>query len=298
MMPKLIDSIVLPKDLINSSYVSLFVFRTQGLTFDDPIFPAIFESPADRFEEPKGFFYNDTFITILGCIDSTVACDSESGRCVTNPAHPSSDLDRGIAEGAAVRVPAPFALYKHLKGDTTAAGMQELVDGAEAPDAELAHALLSNALWGSNLCMMYRVWNRLECSSCYNSVICRGIPPDQWKIEVRQWFETSLAQIQFNVFDTVRGGNGAGGDYAGIPLKYRGLCKMGKFRSIRWRNVSVWALFLLLFLAGGVSLISVKTEEEELWLIVGARLLKYTLQSTVRGVKRLALTLKMVCFDV
>ncbi len=37
------------------------------------------------------------------------------------------------------------------------------------------------------------------------SYVETGIPPDQWKAEVRQLFETSLAQIQYAVLETVRG---------------------------------------------------------------------------------------------
>ena len=44
---------------------------------------------------------------------------------------------------------------------------------------------------------------------------------------------------------------------------------MGNFQSVGRRNVSVWGLFGLLSFAVGVALASVKTEEEELWLIVG-----------------------------
>ncbi len=55
-------------------------------------------------------------------------------------------------------------------------------------------------------------------SLCGNSIIYRDLPPDQWKAEVRQLLETSLAQIQYAVLETVRGRSESWNlDYESIP---------------------------------------------------------------------------------
>lgn len=59
-----------------------------------------------------------------------------------------------------------------------------------------------------------------------NSRVCRAVPQDQWKIEVRSWFKTTLPPIQSNVLDILRGNAEDPEDYADIPPKYRGLCAM------------------------------------------------------------------------
>ena len=115
---------------------------------------------------------------------------------------------------------------------------------------------------------------------------CHNLPQDQWKVEARKLFEISLAQIQFNVLNIMRGMSPKGsyqdpGEYKEVPPKLRGLCKMGKVQSVGWRNVSVWALFGLFSFAVGVALASVKTEEEEFWLIVGVQLLMRALRWSV-----------------
>lgn len=61
---------------------------------------------------------------------------------------------------------------------------------------------------------------------------------------------------------------------------------MGKFKSVGWRNVSVWGLFGLLSFAG-VSLASVKTEEQKLWLVVGLRLVGKALRWTIEKASNL-----------
>lgn len=44
---------------------------------------------------------------------------------------------------------------------------------------------------------------------------------------------------------------------------------MIKFRSVGWRNVSVWGLFGLLSLVAAVFVASGQTEDQELWFCVG-----------------------------
>lgn len=158
-------------------------------------------------------------------------------------------------------------------------------DGTEATEAESAMILLTNALRGANMREIFPTKTATNwLPVCYNSRGCH-VPQDQWKTEVRYWFETTLARIQLNVLDVVRGNTGDPEDYAGIPPRYRGLCAMEKFKSVGWRNVSTWGLLGLLIFAAGVSVASVRTEEQVLWLVVGARLLIRTMHWFVHQVR-------------
>jgi len=65
---------------------------------------------------------------------------------------------------------------------------------------------------------------------------------------------------------TVRGINNDGPGYDGIAPEYRGMCKMGKFRSVGWRNMSVVGFLGLLFLASMVTLASIRAENGDLWI--------------------------------
>ena len=46
---------------------------------------------------------------------------------------------------------------------------------------------------------------------------------------------------------------------------------MREFKSVGWRNVSVWGFLGLLSLAGGITLASCRTRDQSLWLVKGAK---------------------------
>lgn len=107
----------------------------------------------------------------------------------------------------------------------------------------------------------------LEAKSHCDDMRCIDLPREQWKVEVRRWFVISLAHLQYSVLDIVRGIDQPGTARSGVgkrvevpPPNLRGTCHMGKFKSVGWRNVSVWGLVGLLSLCGAVSLASVATE--------------------------------------
>lgn len=127
----------------------------------------------------------------------------------------------------------------------------------------------------------------LSLSYYHSPQICESLPRDQWKKEVRQRFETSLAQIQFNVLDIVQG-SADNENYQAIPPQFQGICNMIKFKSVGWRNVSVWGFFGLLLFAIAVSVASIKTEDEDLWLTVGARQLVLALRLALEFMERRA----------
>lgn len=316
-MPKLIDSELFPKDLINSSSVSIFLFGSQGMTYDkyreDPVFPATSKATGGG-DFADAYVNNEPLPGILGCIDNTYICDPELGTCWNYPAKPMIVYNVSHFQGWAwLNIDGPPetidetepafppesvhlydfpSVYNSTSGETTFTGIWDRAINSSATEAELSLALLFHVLWGSNLCFMWQTWKTIEATSlCGNSMICKNLPPDQWKAEVRQLFETSLAQIQYAVLDTVRGRNEYWvPDYESIPPRFRGLWKMGKFNSVGWRNVSVWGFLGLLSLAAGVSLASVKTEEQELWLVVGFRLIGKALRWAIDKASRLPWT--------
>lgn len=139
-------------------------------------------------------------------------------------------------------------------------------------DAKLARALLATAII-VNYVQIVDDKYRLEAESHCRNSLC-SLPIKQWEVEARQLFETSLAKMQFNVLDIVRGtDNKREEDFYGIPPEFRGMCKMAKFKSIGWQNVSFWGLLGLLFFAGAISLASIQTEKGEFWLVIGVVLI-------------------------
>lgn len=293
-MQELFDTDVLSPEAVSSGYVGFFLYSSQGALYDhyreDRVFPAT--SKVLDYQNRTVYGNLNPRPTIVGCIDNTYICTPSDG-CWTYPDAPVRQLDR--LRRAETPPYQPDRAYHNLSAQPITS-----TNDSEPTDAELAHILLSNALWDTNLCSKAEVWYRKPTlDSCtgfsypgadMNLGICSGLPLDQWKIEARQRFETSLAQIQFQVLNIVRGAPDDEPpdqyvDFDGIPPAYRGLCNMGKFRSVGWRNVSVWGLFALLAFVVGVSLASVRTEEEELWLLVGARLLGVVVWCAVKEVR-------------
>ena len=105
-------------------------------------------------------------------------------------------------------------------------------------------------------------------------LLVQGLPLDQWKIEVKRWFEASLARMQVTVLDTVspRAHNGSDG-YSVMPANYRDVCHMVKLRTVGWRNVNVWGVVGLLLLAIVIGLMSGRSKggKGELWIVVSGR---------------------------
>ena len=138
----------------------------------------------------------------------------------------------------------------------------------------MAYALVAQALLASSTSEAIGGLIQLKIRSHCIHTRCGSLPPEQWRVETRRWFKESLARIQVELVNTVRGTANTPSEYYGIPEPYRGMCGMSKFKSVGWCNVSVWGLPGLLSLAANISLASVKTKEEELWLSVGARAVK------------------------
>lgn len=270
-----LDPLFFPESLFNSSFVAIFAILTEGILYneyrDDQMFPAMHEQRGRQ----SGRYSNEADPPgLLGCVDNAFICDPDLDQC-TNWPKQTPNLARKISDP--------------ISGE---------FDGV-LTEADHARVLLSSAIFESFEGMVDGIGENLEAKSHCEGAFCYGLPREQWKVEARQMFETSLARIQNRVLDIVRGvevdnvGNYSVEDYYildtywntvaplttnDIPPNLRQICHMGKFTSIGWRNVSVWGLIGLLSLCGAIALASITTENNELWLILGARLLTHALR--------------------
>lgn len=151
--------------------------------------------------------------------------------------------------------------------------------------------MLIIALMRSNVCnsIFLRGGSALDANSKvpFSPALPISIPlaPDQWKVEARALFETSLARIQIDLKDHMRGAAANENGFANhIDSAFMDMCASYKFRAAGWRNVNAWAFRLLLLLVFFVYVLSFETqwrnkEEpeliiESLWDLTVLRLLK------------------------
>ena len=235
---------------------------------DSPIFSAKTPglSPLEIQTNPLArpttrFFNNDTEHQGITCVDSKQICDSYVKKCWYLHNYESSF---------------------NLLGSRRYEGRQPNEDPAlvllEAcvADSDTCSSMSSTPLGGFAGTLM-------EADSHCSYYTCPDLPDDQWAIEARRWFETSLARIQLNMIRILHPTTDPYNKtveeaWKGIPDEYRAICNIGKFRSTGWRNVSVVGFLGLLSLAAGVALASCETGDGTLWIVVAARLIK-------RGVK-------------
>ena len=261
---KVLNGTPFPNDSYRSSLVTLLRISSRSMTYpnrrEDPVFPA--RHPFKSIYG-SGYINNDTRPAIMGCIDSIEIFDDHNNLTWTLP-HYST----------------PRAAF-------------ESVDKLAPFETELPLVLLYSALAGSTIysalsgdAVRERYRYDFEASHRCTYRSCLDLPDDQWKIEVNRWFEASLARIQANVLDIMRGTGAYSDDdhedYEGIPPHLRGICQMGKFRSVGWRNVSVWGFLGIILLVAAVTLASNESQDGTLWIQEGARRLFDVLWWTLR----------------
>lgn len=84
---------------------------------------------------------------------------------------------------------------------------------------------------------------------------------EQWKVEGEKMFQASLARIQLNVFDIVRGTASNFHGYMDImPAEYRNICNMVKIPTSGWKNVNSIGFFGTMLAAGFVWIIGWKQQ--------------------------------------
>lgn len=238
---------------------------------NSPIFPAtsygVSQSDDTSFSEAKLRYYNnDINSSLLGCVDHTQI----------NMRVPS----RKMLAPSPIRQPKGIAAIRHQGHVVTA---QTLDLTLLLLESCLADSSICSALIGDTMLRGISALPLEAESHCFYFAR-HDLPDDQWKIEVSRWFEAPLARIQLNLLGIVHGGNGTenhtnGEDYEGIPPAYRAICKLGKFKTTGWRNLNAWRFLGLLSLAAGVTTASCETESGNLWVVVGADAVGWSLRS-------------------
>jgi hypothetical protein len=112
-------------------------------------------------------------------------------------------------------------------------------------------ALLVISLWRSDTfnAVTSRPGSRFDVQTKLVGSVSQNLGHEQWKVEVRKMFETSLARIQGDVLDIVRG-VGKDRPYARNVLTEdnMSLCHIVKFQSVGWRNITLlWLITLPIF---------------------------------------------------
>ena len=219
------------------------------------------------------YFNNRLHAGVLGCMDRTMYYNPDKPEGIANLAWLDPN-DPSIQEQA-VQYMLNLALVRSNTGDSTR------LRKAEALDAQA------------------------KVASAYTIELVR----EQWKLEARQLFETSLARTQLALRDATR----SRADLAipdevdVLPERLRKLCGMYKFRSTGWRNVSVSHLVGILVCAALIFICGITNDEGHLrieknagsklvktmgsfliWAVVGiARSIKCVLVGAVVGVWKL-----------
>jgi hypothetical protein len=103
--------------------------------------------------------------------------------------------------------------------------------------------MLQMALLRSRICFsaLYRGGNALDATS--KLVVYQSLPlaKEQWKVEAKHLFATSLARMQIDLRDHIRGTAAHQPGFVNkMPLGRRGVCSQYKFKSNGWTNIGVW----------------------------------------------------------
>ena len=210
---------------------SLILIQNFGIRYPDrrtePIFLADTPSPWDGGR----WYYNTRWHAgVLGCVDRTTICSPNGTVCGSLRYW----AEQGISDTEDFRV--LIMLIFSLSTSTMANSIS--YRGKEALDAQL------KTVEGRSLQLVR----------------------EQWKLEVQELFKTSLARIQINARDIARGPpNGRTEGLRGIMRpEYQGICRMYKFRSTGWRNVSVSGYISACFASLLLMIIALPGEDEEL----------------------------------
>lgn len=210
---------------------SIILVQNIGVAYPDRREDPIFSS--DKTYDNGTWFYNTKWHAgVIGCVDRTTICSPNGTVCGS------------------------LQYWAQQKPDDT-------------DDFRVTVMLFWSLLYSNmGFAMQYRAAGALDAQTKLVAGVSLQLALEQWKIEVLQLFRTSLARIQIDARNIARGppsGNTEGLQSFMHPL-YEGMCRMYKFNSIGWRNVTVsaflWAigaglLFIILGLHG---------EDEELWI--------------------------------
>ena len=303
---------------VNASYSTILLFHSYQTSHTsargDPLLPATSKVKFPLYyENIYGWdaYQNDNPLPgILGCTDNASIRSPVTGKewnfdyGSSAPVPPSAPrvqwptnhfkehftpymFNRSFYDSAAFNMTGSIPSLSSSSWDSKTRGR------ASITEEDVVVTLLSRALWRSTMCSSFGQKRAVDVVDsvwrCRENRICYYLPLDQWKIEARNLFQISLAQIQYNVLEVAQGTDmklpHPGyqntpnypywewlGSLPDTPPGFEDVCKMVKFKSTGWRNVSTWGFLGVLIFAAGVSLGSCRTEEkQELFLVVACR---------------------------
>jgi hypothetical protein len=126
--------------------------------------------------------------------------------------------------------------------------------------------LLLLALDFSSACgsTQFRGVEALDAQSKIAHMQSQELDTNQWQIEIEKFFQVSLARIQLNAYDIVRGTAAAFNDYHDIlPTRYRGICNLVAIQTVGWKNLNVMGLVGTIFGVGLLWIISRKVKDKK-----------------------------------
>ncbi|KAE9367943.1 hypothetical protein N431DRAFT_445015 [Stipitochalara longipes BDJ] len=137
-------------------------------------------------------------------------------------------------------------------------------DGGKATEEENIALLLLLALDYSTACgsTQFRGAEALDAQAKIAHMRSLPLAEKQWEVETEKMFQTSLARMQLNVFNVVRGTASNFDGYTDIlPEKYRGICKLVKIPTIGWRNINFAGIVGVLFAVLSLWIVSRKVKD-------------------------------------
>jgi hypothetical protein len=188
--------------------------------------------PARTTSDNMWYFNTQGHASVMACMDRTTIC---------NPNNECFDLDALESSRSA----------DYDKHDEKAKLLMYLY-----------YTLLPSTIFSS---LSFRQENALRATSMLSGAFSLTLDKEQWKVEARQLFETSLARIQITARDIARG-NPATPDYGKINMIdsnpwLKSLCDMYIFNPRGWSNLSVVTLFSV-FVAGIIFVILGQTTKD------------------------------------
>lgn len=174
--------------------------------------------------------------------------------------------------------------------DGTLCGSLKYWGGLERSDgkASLVQSMLYFSLLSSDIgsAISFRRAEALDSTAYLVGSASSLLPKEQWKVEARQLFETSLARIQINARNIARGPQSGYTQYL-IDImhpKDKGMCYMYKFNSTGWSNISVSGFLGALGAGLAVFIIGIPKEDGQLWIEGPLRQLKGTFKTSVQDI--------------
>lgn len=234
---------------LNSSTidVSIMMLRAPGVQFinaqDDPWFSAHHELDFDNYTGDvtpgRKRYAMDHTLNVLVCDERSQFCNHMTGQCTPwLGVYPDiDDLRSSLGE--------PL-----LKEDMD--GYREMLISTVVVLGSIASSFIYNSIQG-------RGHAALQATKYYNLGTQFGLHPEQWKVELRYWFQMALARVQLEVLNSVERPNDVDPEWAhnlwGEEMSTT-LCGNVKFRSANHTSLSVAGIVTIISCTALLTIIS------------------------------------------